>query len=55
VGNITVDCDVLVIEGSDVRVVLYTTEPAIPDSDKLGLITVIGLQDVAADTSRPPR
>jgi hypothetical protein len=54
VGNITVDCDVLVIEGSDVRVVLHTTEPATPDSDKLRLVTVIGLQDVAADVPLLP-
>ena len=53
VGNITVDCDVLAIEGTDVRVVLYTTEPATPDSDKLKLVTVIGLQDVPAEAFRP--
>jgi transcriptional regulator with XRE-family HTH domain len=54
VGDITVDCDVLAIEGTEARVVLYTTEPATPDSHKLGLVTVIGLQDIPADTS-PPR
>ncbi len=35
VGAIWVDCDVLHVDGNDLRVVVYTTAPGSPDADKL--------------------
>jgi DNA-binding XRE family transcriptional regulator len=45
VGPITLDCDVLTVAGSDLRLVVYTAEPSSPDADRLRLAQVIGLQE----------
>jgi transcriptional regulator with XRE-family HTH domain len=44
VGPITLDCDVLTVPGSDLRIVVYTTAPGSPDGAKLDLLRVTGLQ-----------
>jgi len=44
VGTLTLDCDVLVVQGTDLRVVAYTAQPSSPDAEALALITVLGLQ-----------
>lgn len=44
VGPITVDCDVLVAPGSDLRIVVYTVAPNSADEAKLDLLRVTGLQ-----------
>ncbi|MHB1498221.1 MAG: helix-turn-helix transcriptional regulator [Acidimicrobiales bacterium] len=46
VGSITLDCDVLTVTGSDLRIVVYTADPSSPDADRLRLAQVIGLQVV---------
>lgn len=46
VGPITLDCDVLAVAGSDLRLVVYTAEPSSPDADRLRLVQVIGLQEL---------
>jgi transcriptional regulator with XRE-family HTH domain len=43
-GPVTLDCDVLTVDGSDLRIVVYTADPASADADKLSLIRTIGLQ-----------
>jgi transcriptional regulator with XRE-family HTH domain len=48
VGAITLDCDVLTVAGSDLRLVVYTAEPSSPDADRLRLVQVIGLQELEA-------
>ncbi|HXW80398.1 MAG TPA: helix-turn-helix transcriptional regulator [Acidimicrobiales bacterium] len=48
VGPITLDCDVLAVAGSDLRIVVYTAEPASPDADRLRLVQVVGLQELSA-------
>jgi DNA-binding XRE family transcriptional regulator len=48
VGPITLDCDVLTVTGSDLRLVVYTAEPSSPDAGLLRLAQVIGLQDLSA-------
>ena len=48
VGPITLDCDVLTVAGSDLRLVVYTAEPSSPDADRLRLVQVIGLQELRA-------
>jgi transcriptional regulator with XRE-family HTH domain len=44
VGRLTLDCDVLRVEGSDLRLVVYTTVPGSPDAAALELLGTIGLQ-----------
>ena len=44
VGPITLDCDVLIVAGSDLRLVVYTAEPSSADAGRLRLVQVIGLQ-----------
>ena len=46
VGPITLDCDVLTVAGSDLRIVVYTADPSSPDTDRLRLTQVIGLQEL---------
>jgi transcriptional regulator with XRE-family HTH domain len=50
-GPISLDCDVLTVAGSDLRIVVYTAEPSSLDSEKLDLIRVIGLQRLTAETA----
>ena len=47
VGPITLDCDVLTVAGSDLRLVVYTAEPSSPDANRLRLVRVIGLQKLS--------
>ena len=43
-GILTLDCDVLTVQGSDLRIMIYTAEPGTEDADRLALITVLGTQ-----------
>jgi transcriptional regulator with XRE-family HTH domain len=47
VGVITLDCDVLAVAGSDLRIMVYTVEPGSEDADRLSLLSVIGTQSLA--------
>lgn len=44
IGTLTLDCDVLVAAGSDLRVVAYTAAPGSEAAARLGLLDVIGTQ-----------
>ncbi len=44
VGPITIDCDVLTVPGSDLRIVVYTAAPDSDDASKLELLRVSGTQ-----------
>jgi len=44
VGLITLDCDVLVAQGSDLRLVVYTAAYGSNDAESLALLGAIGLQ-----------
>ncbi|MFF5984785.1 helix-turn-helix transcriptional regulator [Streptomyces olindensis] len=44
VGDIRLDCDVLVVPGADLRMVTYTAAAGSSDADKLGLVRITGLR-----------
>ncbi|MEU4190537.1 helix-turn-helix transcriptional regulator [Kribbella sp. NPDC026611] len=44
VGSFAIDCDVLAVPGSDLRLVVYTAAPGTDAAEKLRLLSVIGLQ-----------
>lgn len=44
VGAITLNCDVLTVTGTDLRMIVYTADPAGPDAQKLDLVRVLGVQ-----------
>ncbi|MEU6085231.1 helix-turn-helix transcriptional regulator [Streptomyces sp. NPDC047085] len=46
VGPLTLDCDVLSVAGSDLRIMVYTAEPGTEDAERLALLMVLGTQDV---------
>jgi transcriptional regulator with XRE-family HTH domain len=43
VGPVTLDCDVLTVAGSDLRIVIYTADPASEDASKLALVAAVGI------------
>lgn len=48
VGELELDCDVLSVHGADLRIVVYTAEPGSEAAGKLGLLTVLGTEDMTA-------
>ncbi|WP_159798278.1 helix-turn-helix transcriptional regulator [Puerhibacterium puerhi] len=44
VGRITLDCDTLIVDGDDLRIMVYTAEPGTADADRLALALVLGTQ-----------
>jgi len=46
VGSLTLDCDVLSVAGSDVRLMVYSAEPGTEAADRLALLGVIGTQSL---------
>ncbi len=51
VGPLTLDCDVLTVRGSDLRIVAYTAAPGTDAADRLRLLAVIGTQAMAEHAS----
>jgi transcriptional regulator with XRE-family HTH domain len=45
-GQLTLDCDVLSVRGSDLHIMIYTAEPGSEDADRLALVTVLGTQSL---------
>jgi transcriptional regulator with XRE-family HTH domain len=45
-GPVTLDCEVLHVQASDLRLVVYTAEPGTPDAAALDLLRVTGLQEL---------
>ncbi|WP_442812553.1 MmyB family transcriptional regulator [Streptomyces sp. NBC_01210] len=52
VGVLTLDCDVLMVPGSDPRIVAYTAAPGSDASDRLGLLNVIGTQAMTENSTQ---
>ncbi len=46
VGPIALDCDTLVVTDDDIRVMVYSAEPASDDADRLALAIVLGTQQL---------
>lgn len=46
VGALTLDCDVLAVAGSDLRMMVYTAEPGTEAAERLALLAVIGTQSL---------
>ncbi|MFF4183531.1 helix-turn-helix transcriptional regulator [Streptomyces sp. NPDC001691] len=44
VGAVTLDCDLLSVAGSDLRIMIYTAEPGSQDAERLELLAVLGTQ-----------
>ncbi|MFB4280932.1 MULTISPECIES: helix-turn-helix transcriptional regulator [unclassified Nonomuraea] len=44
VGALALDCDVLSVAGSDLRIMVYTAEPGTRDAERLALLAVLGTQ-----------
>jgi transcriptional regulator with XRE-family HTH domain len=44
IGTITLDCDALAVQGSDLSVIVYTAPAGSPDAEALALLGAIGLQ-----------
>jgi hypothetical protein len=44
VGTVTLDCDLLSVAGSDLRIMVYTAEPGTEDAERLALLAVLGTQ-----------
>lgn len=52
VGDITVDCDSLVLTDHDQHLVLFTGAPGSADAERLALLEVVGRERFAGDLSR---
>ena len=48
VGRLTLDCDMLTVSGTDLRVIAYTAAPGTVDAERFDLVRVIGLQRLGA-------
>lgn len=48
VGELTLDCDILTVAGSDLHIMIYTAEPGTEDAARLELVAVLGTQAMAA-------
>jgi transcriptional regulator with XRE-family HTH domain len=48
VGLLTLDCDMVMVPGSDLHVVVYTAAPDSVDAERFDLVRVIGLQRLSA-------
>ncbi|MDI9897383.1 helix-turn-helix transcriptional regulator [Rhodococcus sp. IEGM 1381] len=53
VGLLTLDCDLLRLEHSDLYVVVYSAEPGSQAAEKLELVSVLGTQDLGSTPSLP--
>jgi transcriptional regulator with XRE-family HTH domain len=55
VGRVTLDCDVLTVGGSDLRLIVYTAAPGSADAQALELLGAIGLQSLSEAPAAAPR
>ncbi|TDC24683.1 transcriptional regulator [Micromonospora sp. 15K316] len=46
VGTLTLDCDVLTVAGSGLRIMVYSAAPGTEDAERLALLTVLGTRSL---------
>jgi len=46
VGLLTLDCDLLRVEGNDLHILVYSAEPGTEEAEKLALLAVLGTQSL---------
>ncbi|MFF5498396.1 helix-turn-helix transcriptional regulator [Streptomyces aquilus] len=46
VGLLTLDCDLLRVEGNDLHILVYSAEPGTEEAEKLALLSVLGTQSL---------
>jgi DNA-binding XRE family transcriptional regulator len=46
VGPITLDCDVMLVAGADLSIMIYSAEPGTEDAERLALLAVLGTQSL---------
>ena len=46
VGPVTLDCDIVTVAGSDLRIMVYTAEPGTEDAARLARLTTLGTQEL---------
>jgi transcriptional regulator with XRE-family HTH domain len=46
IGALTVDCDVLMVTGNDLRIMVYSVEPGTEDAERFALLSVLGTQSL---------
>ncbi|WP_405641089.1 helix-turn-helix transcriptional regulator [Streptomyces sp. NBC_00019] len=46
VGLVTLDCDLLRVEGNDLHILVYSAEPGTEAAEKLELVSVLGIQSL---------
>jgi transcriptional regulator with XRE-family HTH domain len=49
-GPITLDCDILIVRGSDLRLIVYTAPPGSKDAQALQLLAAIGTQSFSSSS-----
>jgi transcriptional regulator with XRE-family HTH domain len=54
VGDVTCDCDVLTVPGSDIRIVVYSAADGSPDQEKLEFLRVTGGRPAVSEGSPSP-
>ncbi|GAA2860974.1 transcriptional regulator [Actinoplanes cyaneus] len=55
VGELVLDCDVLTVPGSDLRIIVYTAAAGSPDAERLEFLRVSAVHTVTTGVSRPHR
>jgi transcriptional regulator with XRE-family HTH domain len=48
VGRLTLDCDLLTVRDSDLRIIVYSAAPDSPDAQALALLATVGLQSFSS-------
>ncbi|MCZ2824315.1 MULTISPECIES: helix-turn-helix transcriptional regulator [unclassified Modestobacter] len=51
VGEVTLDCDVFTVIGTDLRIVTYTAEPGTGDASRFDLVRTLGVAEVSPGLS----
>lgn len=48
VGPIELDCDIVTVQGAELRLIIFSAEPGTTAAEKLQLLTIIGTERISA-------